>query len=67
MKRIILRGALVLAVALPGLLAQPKPKSDAEVKALQAMFGAQTPDERIAAAENVLTKFADTDYKAEAL
>jgi hypothetical protein len=31
------------------------------------MFGAQTADARIAAAENVLTKFADTEFKAVAL
>jgi len=67
MKRIVLRGALVLAVAVPGLLAQPKPKSKAEYDALQAMYNAQTADERIAACENVLTKFADTDFKAVAL
>jgi tetratricopeptide (TPR) repeat protein len=70
MKRIVLRGALALAVALPGLLAQPaqpKPKSNEELEALKTMFGAQTPDARIAAAENVLTKFKDTDFKAVAL
>lgn len=67
MKRIVLRGALALAVAVPGLLAQPKPKSKAEMDALQAMYGAQSADARIAACENVLTKFADTDFKAVAL
>ena len=75
MKRILLRGApalvvamvVALAVALPGLLAQPKPKSDAELEALKVMFAAQTADARIAASENVLTKFADTDFKAVAL
>jgi len=67
MKKIMLRGALALAVALPGLLAQPKPKSQAELDALKTMFGAQTPDARIAAAENVLTKFTDSDFKATAL
>jgi len=71
MKRTILRAAPLLAialtVALPGLLAQPKPKSAAEVEALKAMFGAQTPDARIAACENVLTNFADSEFKAEAL
>jgi tetratricopeptide (TPR) repeat protein len=67
MTKIILRGALALAVALPGLLAQPKPKSTEEYEALKAMFGAETPDARIAAAENVLTKFADTQFKAVAL
>jgi len=71
MKSILLRGgpalAIGLAVVLPGLLAQPKPKSADELEALKAMFGAQTADARIAAAENVLTKFADTDFKAVAL
>jgi len=66
MKQIVLRGALALAVALSGL-AQPKPKSQAEVDALKAMFGAPTADARIAACENVLTKFADTEFKALAL
>jgi tetratricopeptide (TPR) repeat protein len=67
MNRIILSGALALAAALPALMAQPKPKSKQEVEALQAMFGAVTPDARIAAAENVLTKFADTEFKSIAL
>src|ERR1017187_2420831 len=67
MKRIILSGALALAVALPGLLAQPKPKSAVELEALKTMFGAQDADPRIAACENVLTKFADTEFKAVAL
>ena len=31
------------------------------------MYSAHTADARIAAAENVLTKFADTEFKAEAL
>ncbi len=67
MRRIILRGALALAVALPGLLAQPKPKSQGELEALKTMFSAETADARIAAAENVLTKYADSDFKAVAL
>jgi tetratricopeptide (TPR) repeat protein len=71
MKKIIVSGTqalvIALAVAVPGLLAQPKPKSTPEYEALQAMFNAQTADARIAAAENVLTKFADTDFKAVAL
>ena len=70
MKKIMLRGALALAIALavavPGLLAQPKPKSPEEYEALKTMFGAQTPDARIAAAENVLTKFAETEFKSVA-
>lgn len=67
MKRVIFRGALVLAAALPAVLAQPKPKSPEEYEALKTMFTAPTPDAKIAACENVLTKFADTDFKAVAL
>jgi tetratricopeptide (TPR) repeat protein len=67
MHRIVLSGALALAVAVPGLLAQPKPKTQAELEALKVMFSAQNADERIAACENVLTKFADTEFKATAL
>jgi tetratricopeptide (TPR) repeat protein len=67
--RSILRaaGALVLAGGL--LLAQkaPKPKSQKEVDAINAMFSATDPDARIAAAENLLAKFADTEFKAVAL
>jgi tetratricopeptide (TPR) repeat protein len=67
MNRMILGGALALAVGIPGMMAQPKPKSKSESEALQAMFAAQTADARIAAAENVLGKFADTDFKSIAL
>jgi tetratricopeptide (TPR) repeat protein len=67
MKKIIWRGALALAFALPVLVAQIKPKSPEEYQALKAMFDATTADARIAAAENVLTKFADTEFKAVAL
>jgi tetratricopeptide (TPR) repeat protein len=42
---------------------QPRPKSQKEVEAIQAMFNAQDPDARIAAAQNLVTKFADTDFK----
>jgi tetratricopeptide (TPR) repeat protein len=46
----------------------PAPKSKAEVEALQAMQAAiNDPDKEIAAVENLITKFADTDYKAIAL
>lgn len=46
---------------------QPKPKSQKEVDAINAIFNATEPDARIAAAENLLTKFADTEFKAVAL
>jgi tetratricopeptide (TPR) repeat protein len=57
---------LTALVALAGLLAQtkqPAPRSQAELDALKAMFGAQTADERIKAAEALLTNYADTDFK----
>jgi tetratricopeptide (TPR) repeat protein len=67
MKRTILCGVLAVAAAVPGLWAQPKPKSQEELEALKVMFSATTADARIAAAENVLTKFADSEFKAVAL
>ena len=48
--------------------AGPHPKSKEEQQALMAVFNAQgKPDEIIAAAENVITKFADTDFKDSVL
>src|SRR5579871_5084138 len=67
MKRMFRCGVVMLAVAMPALFAQPKPKSQDEYQALKAMFEAQTPDAKIAACENVLTKFADTEFKSIAL
>jgi tetratricopeptide (TPR) repeat protein len=46
----------------------PMPKSKSEQDAVQAMVAvAADPDKAIAAAEALLTKFADTDFKAVAL
>src|SRR5437016_12841873 len=69
MNRLLLAGLLALVSGLPGLMAQkqPQPKSQKELDALQALFGAQDPDSRIKAAENLLSKFADTEFKAIAL
>jgi tetratricopeptide (TPR) repeat protein len=72
MRRTILSGVLALAVSVAGLLAQatpkqPQPKSKGELEALQAMFNAQDPDARIKAADELLLKYADTDFKATAL
>jgi len=70
MIRLIAKAAGVAVIA-GGLLAaapkQPQPKSQKEVEALQALFNAQTPDARIAAADALLAKFADTEFKAVAL
>ncbi len=79
MKRMILTGILAFGAGLTGLMAQapaaataapkgPAPKSKSEMEALQALQAAQgNPDATIAACENLITKFADTDFKAIAL
>jgi tetratricopeptide (TPR) repeat protein len=75
MKRIILTGILALAAGASGLMAQPKGqpkgpsvKSKAEAEALQAMQASLgNPDATIKACEDLLIKFADTDFKDTAL
>jgi tetratricopeptide (TPR) repeat protein len=81
MKRMILTGILAGIVAIGAgvtcLMAQatapavpkgPAPKSKAEAEALQAIQAAlNDPDKTIAACENLITKFADTDFKGIAL
>ena len=59
-------GALAFAQQIP-VAKQPQPKSKKEVEALQAMFNATDPDGRIKAAQNLITQFADTEFKAVAL
>ena len=59
-------GVLVSAAQAP-TAKQPQPKSKPELEAIQAMFAAQDPDARIAAAENLITKYADTEFKGVAL
>lgn len=46
---------------------QPQLKGPKEQEAVMAMFQAPDPDARIAAANNLITKFADSQYKATAL
>ena len=69
MNRLLLAGALTLVSVMTGLMAQkqPQPKSQKEVEAIQAMFGAQDPDARIKAADSLMTKFADTEFKSLAM
>jgi len=69
MKRTILTGVLVMAAAVPGLMAQMKPKSSAEGDAVRALGAAQAqgPEAIIKAAEDLVGKFADTEYKEIAL
>ncbi|MDQ6676544.1 MAG: hypothetical protein M3Z09_04535 [Acidobacteriota bacterium] len=61
MNRIAIFGLLTLGSF--SLWAQPKPKTQAEVTALQAMFNATDPDARIKAGDDVLLNFANTEFK----
>lgn len=65
--RTILTSATALLLAASMAFAQPKPKSQAEVDAIMAIQNAQDPNARITAVENLLTKFADTEFKSFAL
>ena len=70
MRILITISTLALSMATAALCADqkpPAPKSKGEMDALQAMFGATDPDARIKAADNLITKYADTDFKALAL
>jgi tetratricopeptide (TPR) repeat protein len=61
MKKVL---SLVAGLALAsGLWAQPKPKSKGEYDAIMAIQTATTPDAQLAAVENLLTKYADTEFK----
>jgi tetratricopeptide (TPR) repeat protein len=61
MNRVISSGVLVLAMV-SGLWGQ-QVKSQGEAEALQAVFKTTTADERIKAAQAVLVKYADTQFK----
>jgi tetratricopeptide (TPR) repeat protein len=74
MKRTIFAVALALAAGVSSLVAQKAPpkapayKSKEELAALQALINARSsPDATIKAAEDLITKFADTDFKDMAL
>jgi tetratricopeptide (TPR) repeat protein len=79
MKKSILTGVLAAFTGALGLMAQgaapaaagpkgPAPKSQAELTAVQALFQAQgNPDAIIKAADELMTKFADTEFKQFAL
>lgn len=74
MKRSILTGVLVAAAGISALMAQgakqPQPKSKGEQDAVMALINAQgagNPDATIKAAEELLTKYADTEFKSLAL
>jgi tetratricopeptide (TPR) repeat protein len=61
------RLAFSVGLAAAVALAQPKPKSQKEVDAIMAMQNAQDADSRIKAAQALITKFADTEFKPFAL
>jgi tetratricopeptide (TPR) repeat protein len=65
--RLICKAAAAVALSATLAFAQPKPKSQKEVDALMAVQNAPDPDSRIAAFENLLSKFADTEFKGWAL
>jgi tetratricopeptide (TPR) repeat protein len=60
---IVVSGLLAAATF---LMAQ-KPKSPKETEAVMAVMKATSPDEKIAAVENLMTKFKDTEFKSYAL
>jgi tetratricopeptide (TPR) repeat protein len=57
----------VAMLAIPASLMAQKPKSQKEVDAINAIAQAKTPDERMAAVDALLQKFADTEFKTWAL
>jgi len=63
---VIVWGVIAVSAA-SGFQKQPRPKSQKELDALQAMFKAPMGDQQIAAAEALLSNFADTDFKSLAL
>jgi len=72
MKNRFLSLTLAALMALPAVMlgqeaAGPQPKSQEELDAILAVQNSQDPDSRISAADALLKKFADTEFKAWAL
>jgi tetratricopeptide (TPR) repeat protein len=65
--KLIYRIVAALALLASFAMAQPKPKSKAEYDALMAIQNATDADARMAAIDNLLTKFADTEFKSQVL
>lgn len=60
--------SLIAALLMAGTLAMgQKPKSQKEAEAVNAIITATTPDQKIAAADNLLSKYKDTAFKSMAL
>ncbi len=64
--RLFVCGAIAISAA-SAFQKQPKPKSNKEIAAINAMFTATPGPAQIAAAEALLTTFADTEFKSMAL
>ena len=58
----IFRGLAAFAASAALMLAQ-KPKSNEEIKAIQAVMSAQQPDDKIKAVEDLVGKYKDTEFK----
>ena len=58
---------LVSLLAIAGMATAQKVKSQKEAEAIQAVINAQSPDAKIAAVENLISKFKDTEFKAAVL
>ena len=69
MRPVLTKSALILTMATTVLFSQkqPAPKSKGEAEAYNAVVTAMDPDARIKAAEEFLTKYADTELKAPVL
>ncbi len=65
--RLIAVAALLALAAGIWAQKQPAPKSQKEVEALMAVQNAADPDARVKAAEDLITKFKDTEFKEWAL
>jgi tetratricopeptide (TPR) repeat protein len=64
---VLMTGTLLASSPVFAQKQQLKPKSPKEAAAIQAMLQAPDPDSRIKAADELITKFADTEFKAYAL
>lgn len=59
----VVAGMLAAQSASPTL---PKPKGKKELDAVRAMYAAQTPDDQIAKAKELIDKYADSDFRSSA-
>ena len=59
-----MKSLFVSVLVMASLALAQKPKSKAEGEAVNAVIAAQSPDQKIAAVDALLSKFKDTEYKA---